>query len=659
MVAPILIGALALRLATFERFLPFIDYSDEANYYILIQHMMGYEDAAHIPEERFATRGLTYEAAAWLALTVDDLLRDHDWLLPSQHIYALRLEAVFAGTLTAGLLMWGAWQLGGWSAALVVGFIWGFAPQIVDINSLAIPDPYAYLFSAAALATAIYAWRNTAPSWLIASEVCGILAIYAKTSTVIAVMPSVVVAVALFFKQPREMMLWAAAYAGIAMAGVYYLFGVEDVFGTSAGRHREMTTFQEEGVLFFANISRNLENARFAVYMIGQPALWFGIIGGAIAYVYNYRRGERVLPLYLVWMLIGYFVLAMLMASTFTVSRLAAGKLRHVLPGGVGMLMVWGALIAQMTWALAVYLKPRSLSNTLKRVLIALPVLLPIFGHAPTFIAENASLIANYRKPYPVEQVWAYTDSTLPREGLVWLEEGSLLSTLWNRPWGGYEGNKPFTWWNEPPADLAAYSAQELAERNITHLIFTDQDYRDHMASPAMDALLDQTLLVKTIPVDSGVFLWHTRILEGVSAVYVHRVLPPQNAADVPFGESIRLIGYDLATDGEQNAVDLRLFWQAERVPAEDYSLFVHLYPADEMTMLAQVDLPPVSVERPTSTWDDPDEVLISEAIRVPLPDDLPAGGYRLAVGLYSYASGERLPTTEREGYHALGVTVE
>jgi len=378
---------------------------------------------------------------------------------------------------------------------------------------------------------------------------------------------------------------------------------------------------------------------------------------GTAASVYNYpREQDRIRWNWLVYLAI-FCIATLMLASAFTVSRIIAGKIRHVLPTTIGLSLIWVMLLHQ------VYLALRHITTNSNRLIRTVPLLVPIIVllvYLPAFAVETTQLILNYRKTYVNEVVWNYTDSSLPREGLVWLEESSVLATLWNRPWGGYPGDKPFEWWNEPPAELAAQTPEELVERNITHLIFTNKDKENRMNTPEMDALLDKMLLVKTIPAPQGVYLIHNDVLDGVEEVYVYRVMPPQHTVDVPFGDAIRMVGYDLSADtvAAGDTLQMRLFWQAAATPPIDYSMFIHVYPADSLDIVTQYDSPPVSVRRGTSTWDDPNEIYISDLIQLTLPEDLPAGDYRLAIGLYDFNNGQRLPTTDENGFHPIPITV-
>lgn len=107
------------------------------------------------------------------------------------------------------------------------------------------------------------------------------------------------------------------------------------------------------------------------------------------------------------------------------------------------------------------------------------------------------------------------------------------------------------------------------------------------------------------------------------------------------FGPDIALAGYDLspgpATPGATLAVTL--VWHALETPAANYHVFVHLLDA-EGNIVAQDDGPPGEGRMPALGWL-PGEYLADSHV-LPLPMDLPAGEYRLAVGLYDPVTLER-----------------
>ncbi len=120
--------------------------------------------------------------------------------------------------------------------------------------------------------------------------------------------------------------------------------------------------------------------------------------------------------------------------------------------------------------------------------------------------------------------------------------------------------------------------------------------------------------------------------------------LPPvDHPLGVEFGQEIRLAGYDLTLEEE---IRLRLWWQALKDPEDDYTVFVHLFDPDSEEIAAQRDRMPRDGAFPTSWWSAGE--VVSDTISLPL-EGLPAGTYRLAVGLYD-RSGTRLRALDADG---------
>ena len=114
--------------------------------------------------------------------------------------------------------------------------------------------------------------------------------------------------------------------------------------------------------------------------------------------------------------------------------------------------------------------------------------------------------------------------------------------------------------------------------------------------------------------------------------------------------DSVRLDSFALNADqlkgGEVLA--LRLIWETGAPLARSYAVFVQLL--DESGQLvAQRDSPPLDGFAPTTAWpvgvpiEDHHALLLTDRQGVPLP----AGTYRLIVGLYDPTTGARLPTSE------------
>ena len=113
-------------------------------------------------------------------------------------------------------------------------------------------------------------------------------------------------------------------------------------------------------------------------------------------------------------------------------------------------------------------------------------------------------------------------------------------------------------------------------------------------------------------------------------------------------GEKIRLIGHEVkGTVGSGETLRLTLYWQAKAPMDKDYTVFVHLLD-EEGNLRAQQDRQPQGGDYPTSLWRLGE--VIWDGQDVPLPSDLPAGTYRLVVGMYLLESRERLPVFDETG---------
>ncbi len=126
-------------------------------------------------------------------------------------------------------------------------------------------------------------------------------------------------------------------------------------------------------------------------------------------------------------------------------------------------------------------------------------------------------------------------------------------------------------------------------------------------------------------------------------------------------GGQISLVGYDLpgAPAVPSGDLPLTLAWQAEAEIDASYTVFVHLVDATG-TVVAQVDrVPQTGGEAyPSDLWL-PGEVLVDTYV-LPIPSDMPPGGYFIRVGLYLPDGGQRLsvPGTVANAIHLPEVIV-
>lgn len=129
-----------------------------------------------------------------------------------------------------------------------------------------------------------------------------------------------------------------------------------------------------------------------------------------------------------------------------------------------------------------------------------------------------------------------------------------------------------------------------------------------------------------------------TARIHGVEYAWIYQA-PPHvaQAVGASFGSTLLLYGYDLAEPPARGAaLAVRLAFFVRETPPPGLVLFAHLI-AEDGARVAQVDLP-----LPVAEWTAGGYA--RQELPLALPADLPAGRYRLYVGLYDSASGARLP---------------
>jgi hypothetical protein len=629
----LVVAALSLRLLTFERYLPFLDYTDESVPFLIAQNWRGIDTNPFI-----RTRYAGYPPAfVTLNIGVQHLVEasvGRPWTVPPDYFYALRLLAAFVGTATALVMASIGWQMAGWLAGLLAGLVWAAAPIIVRHNSLATPDPYVYLMCASAVSLALLAWRKESQIALTGSLIAGILAIYFKLWPVHAVLPFCIVALLLLRRNGRRALRLQALVAIIA---AIYLFQIVRPLNMPA---REVQTFNREGLAFMLSPDRNLNNWYFAIYPVGMALFFGGIVAALAAYAYSRRRGWRLLDWRQIGLLASYSFIGILMASSFTNVWLGAGKIRHVLPVSVALIPLWAAGIEQVVWTLKQWASEKQRGQQAQRLVVSGALGLVALFLLPIYIPGNIEIIQNFQRNAMTSILWHWSDSNVPNDGLILMLPTSDLQNTWNRAWSGYDGVKPFEWWFEDESKITASSPEAYWERGIRYFVMDEQDLNDHLMSRKAQDFLARLTPIKIFSASPDI-LGHN--------VYFYRMLPPQFEADSVFGDQIVLTGYDLNVDEISAGATLhfRPYWQTIRQPDTNYSMFAHLYPADVVEIITQYDGALSTVERPTLTWDDTHELYIGGDVQLAIPEDTPPGDYRLVIGVYDYTSGIRLSSED------------
>ena len=118
--------------------------------------------------------------------------------------------------------------------------------------------------------------------------------------------------------------------------------------------------------------------------------------------------------------------------------------------------------------------------------------------------------------------------------------------------------------------------------------------------------------------------------------------LTPDYPFSTTFGSEneIELLGYDIATRAAPgDRLRVALYWRTRQPALPGYKIFVHLLDT-EGQLLAQSDGVPADWTYPTTRWQ-PGETIRDEHL-LEIPPAAARGDYRLIVGLYDAATGER-----------------
>jgi len=642
-----------VRLLTFDRYYPVNDYGDEPIYLALANDARGLSDQSALRHE-YGTLAPFYVAFSQVVQTIYDRFKTSPWDIPGEYLYVMRALSALFGVLTALIISWLAWQLAGQSAALVAGLLWALSPVVVDFNSLALPDPLLYLLCALAVTSALFAWRRQSLSMLIVSFLCGVAAIYTKLWVATALLPFVI-ATALLVKLDRRR--WLKSVILLYVIGVGFAAHFLLVINPFSSTNKIKNNISDGN--FFANLAnvpRLINNFWHMLLPIDQGmgiAIIILIIGIA-AYIYNRRQKITSMKLGDV-LFVGAYTLATwwLSAGISNVSYDTAGRMRHIFPAVVVFLSLWSALLVQIGFALRHWFaKLKYQIPQLPAAVIALTLLLIL----PGFVSADAQKIAAFQRDHENTRILAWFDKSPPHDGIVLSPAQSTLETLWNRFWGMYIGSKPYNQWFEPLDKIIQTPPASYLQRDISWLVLDDADIERLNNPTVVQDYLSHLFRVKTISANPPEAQGRT--------AYVYRFAPPNQTTDFTFGDTLKLIGYDLSASSFKagDSFSFRPYWQLMNPTTKNLSLFFHLYTTQavdsgEFKILAQFDTTPMhNADSPTSTWQDTGEVYMGDSFVFTIPEGLPSGDYVLALGLYDYLSGERLKGSDGTTYYRMNV---
>lgn len=169
---------------------------------------------------------------------------------------------------------------------------------------------------------------------------------------------------------------------------------------------------------------------------------------------------------------------------------------------------------------------------------------------------------------------------------------------------------------------------------------------------PAMPFLaLSAGMLSDTNPELRRMPLWMLLLAMTVLGSYAHLTAdftqvdaPSRPYAMIGHDNNLAILHAELAEGAENEPTALHLTWQALQPFSTDYNVFFHALHEDEtgMTVLAQLDTPPLADGPPTSAWRQGE--IMQQTYTLMLPPELPASGRVLYYfGFYDWRDGTRL----------------
>lgn len=613
----IVIAAALPRLLSYAYGLPYVEHADEPNKYVAALAWRG--EYEHPTEGYYAGYPPGYLAVSYVAQVIGEPLGVRG-LAPTVRV--LRFVAVIVNLGTLVLIALAGRQIGRTPAGWVAGIAWGLSPLVVENGVYAIQDPFVYLWVALALwLAAAAATDETRKTWAFGSILAGLIAVVFKYPVISALLPGMAVtfAYALYNRRSRWLLGVEVALAAATAVFVYHQMGLMALWQAEAG---SAAASGLDNLLDPHRVANNL----FQTFVPLNAAAALAFVGlGVLAWVLAARLG-RVRVDAGVAGLAGLLIVTIpWLAASF--NEVTVNRIKDVLPATTAACVLLGGAAAQIIEALPTYWPDTARAGIVAALL--LPVFIPQVG-------EVSELVAERRLPDRRVALREWFD--------VNLDPGTVLVTLdnektFNPLWGGLTGRKWFDWWRSP--DIRDKPLDEWREvHQIAYAVFPLWQEGEIEGTADGRALLGEMLRLREFsapPKGRG------------PEMAVYRLWRMEHEVDVPFGDHIRLVGYDQDREAAEpgEAVTFRFYWQASEPPGQNYSQFVHLVPVDGVVLLAQADGNPAAPERLTVTWTEPSETLIGPPFTLNLPADLPPGTYRVLTGLYDFNTGVRLPVLD------------
>jgi hypothetical protein len=243
---------------------------------------------------------------------------------------------------------------------------------------------------------------------------------------------------------------------------------------------REGATARDEGLKYFLNIHRVLNNIHHAVIPLQPVAFGLLLALGIIAFLYAWRRNLRRVNIETIMVAGLLLVTIPWLAATFGVATIT-NRMKDVLPGTVAACVVLGAAVAQI-----VFVFPK---RYLRAAAILTPLPLVVLVFVPQ-LQQDWTLVQERRMPDRRVALRQYVDINLEPGTIV--VNGENHKTF-NPFWGGLEARHWVDWWMSD--NIMEYSVEEWRdERQMTYAAIPLLEWQEMQASQAGRDYLAQML---------------------------------------------------------------------------------------------------------------------------------------------------------------------
>ena len=612
--ALLLLVAGSLYLRGYNVSLPFFAHADEAQHLLGAQHQI----------DSGTTRDIFAGAPLPGILSVNYLLLKHIKPEEAHHgtmLPALRLISIGAWMLlVVQIALLGALVLHPLTGLIGAAF-WAVNPWVVERAHWSLPEGYLTLFTLLSLWLALVGALRRRRSFSTAAVYSIMLAIVFKTQALF-VAPIIVFMPLLNWRAPAlRKDAWQQTFWNCVRFGVF-LFWLLLLFPTLEMDRNVYIPFS------YSRLSLpSIESAWPALQNVWRPFPWserWLYVAIAATLLWRYRRRLNAIAFITILLAALAWMLGM---SMFNVQRI-----RHYSGVGAMLALLYGCGLTALYFAAreVVARLPRRLAPSKLRLLAA-PIALTVIL-ATVLLPENRkseALGQDYARPDRRNDLAQYMDTSLPPGRFITdrRNTGWGIFSVFNRAWGGYDGVHDY-----PVAqNIDGLHSKPLETWRANEAVYAIAPYN---ADPAA-FFPDDTIRLKAYPPNPN--------FRGPSMV-VLRLYPIQHEAEGQLGP-IRLVGYDINATQLQAGDELvfRHYWQAEAPTKTPQHVYNHLL-NDKREIVAQVDYVPLwDNRRDSTTWDDPDEIMLGREFRLSLPPDLAPGDYRLVSGLYDPETWLRL----------------